>query len=137
MWATRACVAGATLVGVAVLATGAGADSSPAVVGLSAQRGHVVVAAQFGAGQGPYIVEIARAKTMYATGFPKRFVVVREALPQTATGLVHYRTRGIVRPGRYWVAVAAHLLDATSCQPILHGMDCNVQWSHAVAVRVR
>ena len=120
-----------------MLATGAGADSSPAVVGLSAQRGHVVVSAQFGAGQGPYLVEIARTKTMYATGFPKRFIVVREALPQTATGLVHYRIRETVHPGRYWVAVAAHLLDATSCQPILHGMDCNVQWSRPVLVRVK
>lgn len=107
------------------------------VTRVSVRGGHVIVAARFGPAQGPYLVEFSRSKTIYATGFQRRDLVLRAALLASDTGLVRYRTRQTVVPGRYWVAVAARLLDATSCQPILHGMDCNVEWSRPVAVRVR
>jgi hypothetical protein len=132
------CAAGATVVlAVAVPASIRAAESTPVVVSLSAEQGHVVVGARFSPDEGPYQVEIARVKTMYSTGFVRRSTVVRERLPQTTTGVVRYRTHAKLAPGRYWVAVEANLLDATSCTPILRGASCNQVWSRPVAVRVR
>jgi hypothetical protein len=56
------------------------------------------------------------------------------AAPNAATGLVRWRTRGTLRPGRYWVRVSGVDAGETSCMPRLS--DCLAQWSNVLAVTV-
>jgi hypothetical protein len=115
----------------------AAATEAPTVAAVSVQRGHVVVDARFTPDNAPYQVEVATSSRLLATGFPQSALVLRERLPAETTGKLHYRTHAAVKPGRYWVAVSARLLDATSCMPIKPGAICNVAWSRAAPLRVR
>jgi hypothetical protein len=56
------------------------------------------------------------------------------AAPNATTGLVRWRTRGTVKPGRYWVRVSGVDTGETSCTPKLS--DCLAQWSNVLAVTV-
>ncbi len=56
------------------------------------------------------------------------------AAPNATTGLVHWRTRGTVKPGRYLVRVSGVDTGETSCTPKLS--DCLAQWSNVLAVTV-
>jgi hypothetical protein len=127
----------ATVVALASGTALAAAAETPTLTAVSAQRGHVVVDARLTPDEAPYQVEVATSSRLLATGFPQSALVLRERLPTETTGKVHYRTHAGVKPGRYWVAVSARLLDATSCMPIKPGADCNVAWSRAVPLRVR
>ena len=56
------------------------------------------------------------------------------AAPDAATGIVRWRTRGTLRPGRYWVKVSGVDSGETGCTPKLS--DCLAQWSNMLPVTV-
>ena len=56
------------------------------------------------------------------------------AAPDASTGLVRWRTRGTLRPGRYLVRVSAVDAGETSCTP--RYSDCLAQWSNVLSVTV-
>src|SRR5438034_11840359 len=87
----------AVLLALAPIGAGAAPATSPAIVSVSATRGHVGVAAQFEPDQIPYQIAVATSQRFVATGFPRASVILREPLPTPATGLVRYRTHARLR----------------------------------------
>jgi hypothetical protein len=133
----RVWAAGITAVGLTSVGALAAGAPSPALVTLSAQHGHIAVVARIGPDQSPYEIEVARSARVLGTGFPRSALVARDYLAAARGGLVRYRTHAKLRAGVYWAAVSARLVDATTCLPVRRGVDCNVEWSRPLRVRVR
>jgi hypothetical protein len=51
-----------------------------------------------------------------------------------ATGLVHWRSRGALRPGEYYVQVSGVDSGVTSCIPVR--ATCGLTWSKVVRLRI-
>jgi len=132
----RALVAGAVAALVVAVPAAAVLGAPPQIVRVSALRAHVLVTARFDRSELPYRVEVSTSPRLGAAGFPARFVADAEWLPSAGTGLVRYRTKRSLAPGRYWVAVSGRIAGVGTCFPLHGGGPCNVVWSRPVPLRV-
>lgn len=121
---------------VAVGAASAGEGGSPRLVSAAASGRHAAVVARFGRDDVANQIEVSTSSRITAAGFPAKAIVIREQLPNGVTGTLRYRTKGELRPGRYWVAVSAHLLGFGTCVPLRRGVPCDVAWSNTLPLHV-
>jgi hypothetical protein len=131
----------ATALGLALLvvtAAAAASGSSPEVTAVAQQRGHVLVTFALGdlasAGQ-------ARVASRPAKGSDgallQRYVKLSEVIraqADPATGLIHWRSRGALRPGQYYVQVSGVDSGVTSCIPVR--ATCGLTWSKVFRLRI-
>ncbi len=116
-----------------VVPAGASADG-PQLRSARAVGGHVEVVFSLGGLVRASQIQIAAGPGGRFTSGALRLSERVAAAPNASTGLVRWRTRGTLRPGRYWVRVSAVDAGETSCIPKLS--DCLAQWSNVLSVTV-
>jgi hypothetical protein len=131
----------ATALGVALLVVtpaAAASGSSPEVTAVKQQRGHVLVTFALG--------DLATAGEARVSSRPARgadgallrpYVKLSEAIrtqADPATGLIHWRSRGVLRPGLYYVQVSGVESGVTSCIPVR--ATCGMTWSKVSRLRI-
>jgi hypothetical protein len=128
---------GLLLPALATAALAAG-TAGPVLRSATPQGGHLVVVFSLG--------DLARAAEIEAATSPRRgvngaflagFVKLREKIaagPRATTGLVRWRTRNTLPPGRYYVHVSGVDVGETSCKP--YGAECLEEWSNLLRVVV-
>ncbi len=123
---------------VALAVPAAASADGPRLRSAHAVGGHVEVVFSLGGLVRASQIQIAAGPGAGPGGrFPTRTLRLSEriaAAPDASTGLVRWRTRGTVRPGRYWVRVSAVDAGETGCTPKLS--DCLAQWSNMLPVTV-
>jgi hypothetical protein len=130
---------GVALASASAVATGGGAASqNPVLRSVSASGGHLVVAFTLPPNVVPGRVVAATSRAGLSQFRPGSTVRLREAIhasPDTATGIIHWRTRETLPPGAYYVEVSGiRTAGITDCMP--RRADCGSRWSNARRVVV-
>jgi hypothetical protein len=138
----RVLLSALAVAGAATLPVSAAATSGPVqLLQVSANGGHVRVVARMSADVTASEVEVSSARRLVGTGFLPKSVVLRESITATPdpSGTLKFSTRHRLRPGKFWVAVAAIPLgEATSCMPVrFKGNACLETWSNVLPLHVR
>ncbi len=115
-----------------VVPAGASADG-PQLRSARAVGRHVEVVFSLGGLARASQIQIAAGPGRFSTGAVRLSERIAAA-PNASTGLVRWRTRQALRPGRYWVRISAVDAGETSCTPKLS--DCLAQWSNVLPVTV-
>ena len=123
------------LLALAALAVPAAASADgPQLRSAHAVGGHVEVVFSLGGLARASRIQIAAGPGGRFTAGALRLSEWIAAAPNASTGLVRWRTRGTLRPGRYRVRVSAVDAGETGCTPKLS--DCLAQWSNVLPVTV-
>jgi hypothetical protein len=118
----------------ALVVPAAASADGPQLRAAHAVGGHVEVVFSLGGLVRASQIQIAAGPNGRFTAGAVRLSERIAAAPNAATGLVRWRTHGVLRPGRYWVRVSAVDAGETSCTPKLS--DCLAQWSNVLPVTV-
>jgi hypothetical protein len=109
-----------------LLLPGAASASGPVLRSAAASRGHILVVFSLGG--------LARAGELRITAAGALKLREPIAAAPTAAGIVRWRTRAVLAPGRYTVRVSGVDAGETSCFP--RRAQCLAQWSNALVVTV-
>jgi hypothetical protein len=127
-----------SLSGAMVWTAVAAAAAPPVLRSAVPSNGHLVVTFVSGDLVPGEVVVATRGTRATTGGLAGSSVKLREritARTDPETGQVRYRTRGRLRPGRYFVVVSGFLQDPTpSCVPLRS--RCGERWSNVLRVRL-
>jgi hypothetical protein len=116
----------------------AASGGSPELTAVAQKQSHVLVTFSLGDLSAPAEARISTRAAVGANGaLLRQYVKLHEAIHATAdptTGIVHWKSRGVLRPGLYYVQVSGVAAGVTSCVPVRS--TCGLEWSNVKRLRM-
>ena len=116
----------------------AASGDSPELTAVAQKQSHVLVTFSLGQLSAPAEARVSSRAAVGANGaLLRQHVKLHEAIHATvdsATGMVHWKSHGVLRPGLYFVQVSGVDSGVTSCVPVRN--TCGLQWSNVKRLRI-